>query len=112
MIPDEPDTPSAELVADLLDVPSHRHLSIGVASDRGQAVGTVRMVLDDMAGHEDLAELEYLIVRPERRRAGIGRGLSWTRYASGLNGAVSAGMCPSAIREVWDWPRLSGPHPE
>ncbi len=75
VIPGEPDTPPAELIADLLDVPAHRHVSIAMATEAGEAVGTVRLVLDDTAGNEDLAEIEYLIVRPERRRAGIGRAL-------------------------------------
>ena len=71
----EPDTPAAELIADLLNVPPHRHVSIGVATEAGEAVGTVRLDLDDTAGNEDLAEVDYLIVRPGRRGAGIGRGL-------------------------------------
>jgi GNAT superfamily N-acetyltransferase len=75
VIPGEPDTPAAELVADLLNVPPHRHVSIGVATEAGVAVGAVRLVLDDTAGNEDLAEVDYLIVRPEWRRAGIGRAL-------------------------------------
>jgi GNAT superfamily N-acetyltransferase len=75
VIPGEPDIPAAELVADLLNVPPHRHVSIGVASEAGEAVGTIRLILDDTAGNEDLAEVEYLIVRPERRRAGFGRAL-------------------------------------
>ena len=50
-------------------------MSIGVATEAGEAVGTVRLVLDDTAGNEDLAEVDYLIVRPGRRGAGIGRGL-------------------------------------
>ena len=75
VIPDEPDTPGAEVVAGLLNSAPHRHVSIGVASEAGEAVGTVRLVLDDTAGHEDLAEVDYLIVRPERRRSGIGRAL-------------------------------------
>ena len=50
-------------------------MSIGLASEAGQPVGAIRLVLSDTAGNEDLAEVEYLIVRPERRRAGIGRGL-------------------------------------
>jgi mycothiol synthase len=75
VIPGEPDTPAAELVAGLLDVAPHRHVSLGVATEAGDAVGTVRLVLTDTAGHEDLAEVDYLIVCPERRRAGIGRAL-------------------------------------
>jgi GNAT superfamily N-acetyltransferase len=75
VIPGEPDTPAAELIADLLNVPPHRHVSIGVATQAGEAVGTVRLNLDDTAGNEDLAEVDYLIVRPGRRRAGIGRAL-------------------------------------
>jgi mycothiol synthase len=75
VIPDEPDTPGAELAAGLLHVAPHRHVSIGVATEAGEAVGTVRLVLDDTAGHEDLAEVDYLIVRPEWRRSGIGRAL-------------------------------------
>jgi GNAT superfamily N-acetyltransferase len=75
VIPGEPDTPAAELAADLLSVPPHRHLSIGIATEAGQTVGTVRLALDDTAGNQDLAEVEYLIVRPELRRAGIGRAL-------------------------------------
>jgi GNAT superfamily N-acetyltransferase len=75
VIPGEPDMPAAELVADLRNVPPHRHQSIGIATQGGQTVGTVWLVLDDTAGIEDLAEVEYLIVRPDRRRAGIGRAL-------------------------------------
>jgi GNAT superfamily N-acetyltransferase len=75
VIPGEPDTPAAELAADLRNVPPHRHVSIGLATAAGEPVGAVRLVLSDTAGNEDLAEVEYLIVRPERRRAGIGRGL-------------------------------------
>jgi predicted N-acetyltransferase YhbS len=75
VIPGEPDTPAAELVADLRNVPPHRHVSVGVATEAGEAVGTVGLILDDTAGNEDLAEIGYLIVRPERRRAGIGRTL-------------------------------------
>ena len=75
VIPGEPDTPAAELAADLANVPPHRHISIGMASDAGQPVGTVRLVLSDTEGNQDLAEVEYLIVRPERRGAGIGRAL-------------------------------------
>ena len=75
VIPGEPDTPAAELAADLLHVPPHRHVSIAVATDAGQTVGTARLVLDDTAGNQDLAEVEYLVVRPEVRRAGIGRAL-------------------------------------
>lgn len=75
VIPGEPDTPPAELAADLLNVPPHRHVSIGVAAAAGEAVGTVRLTLDDTAGNRALAEVDYLIVRPERRRTGVGRGL-------------------------------------
>jgi GNAT superfamily N-acetyltransferase len=75
VIPGEPDTPAAELAADLRNVPPHRHVAVGLASEAGQPVGAIRLVLSDTSGNEDLAEVEYLIVRPERRRAGIGRGL-------------------------------------
>jgi GNAT superfamily N-acetyltransferase len=75
VIPGEPDTPAAEVAADLFNVPPHRHVSLGVASERGEIVGTVRLVVDDAVGNQDLAEVEYLIVRPDRRRAGIGRAL-------------------------------------
>jgi mycothiol synthase len=75
VIPGEPDTPAAELAADLANVPPHRHLAIGMASDAGQSVGTVRLVLSDTTGNEDLAEIDYLVVRPERRGGGIGRAL-------------------------------------
>jgi mycothiol synthase len=75
VIPDEPNTPAAELVARLLESPAHRRVSMAVATQAGEAVGTVGLVLDDTAGYEDLAEVEYLIVRPEWRRRGIGRAL-------------------------------------
>lgn len=75
VIPGEPDTPAAELAADLAYFPPHRHLSIGIASDASQPVGAVRLVLDDTEGNQDLAEIDYLVVRPERRGAGIGRAL-------------------------------------
>jgi GNAT superfamily N-acetyltransferase len=75
VIPGEPDTPAAELLAYLVDLPRHRRRSIGVAIEGGETVGTVQLVLDDTAGNENLAEVEHLIVRPERRRAGIGRAL-------------------------------------
>jgi GNAT superfamily N-acetyltransferase len=75
VIPAEPDTPAAELVANLLNVPPHRHVWVGLATEAGEVVGTVLLNLDDTAGNEELAEIEYLIVRPERRGAGIGRSL-------------------------------------
>lgn len=75
VIPGEPDTPADELVDDLRHQPPHRHVWVGMAKDAGQVVGAVRLVLDDRAGNEDLAEVDYLIVRPERRRGGVGRAL-------------------------------------
>jgi GNAT superfamily N-acetyltransferase len=75
VIPGEPDIPAAELAADLHNIPPHRHVSIGLAIEGRETVGTVRLVLDDTAGNQDLAEVEYLIVRPDRRGAGIGSAL-------------------------------------
>jgi mycothiol synthase len=75
MISGEPDTPAAEVAAGLSDVPPHRHVSIGVAIEAGRAIGTVRLVLDDTEGNDDLAEVDNLIVRSDRRRGGIGRVL-------------------------------------
>ena len=41
VIPGEPDTPAAELAADLSNVPPHRHVSIGLATEAGQPAGAI-----------------------------------------------------------------------
>jgi mycothiol synthase len=113
VIPGEPDTPAAELVDDLRYVPPHRHVSIGMATEAGETVGTVRLALDDTAGNEDLAEVDYLIIRPEWRRAGKGRALvtalcqrterprlrayTPTGHSGGTGLAIAVGATPGII---------------
>ncbi len=75
VIPDEPDLPAAEVLADITFVPTHRRVSLAVARDDGHTVGAAQVALEDVAGSRELAEVEVFAVRADRRRQGVGRSL-------------------------------------
>lgn len=75
VIAGEPDRPAAELAAELQHTPAHRTAALAVAVDGDDIVGAAELVLEGFAGREHAGWVRYLVVRPDRRRHGIGRAL-------------------------------------
>jgi mycothiol synthase len=75
VVPGEPDIEVDELVADVGESPVHRRVLMAAATEDGEVVGVSQLNLDDIDGRRSHGWLKYLVVRPDRRRRGLGDAL-------------------------------------
>jgi len=73
-LPDEPDTPADELAAGS-QCEENRRATVAVATDETGAVGTARVIFRDVKGRHDIAGVDHFVVRPDRRRQGVGTAM-------------------------------------
>jgi GNAT superfamily N-acetyltransferase len=71
VLPREPDVPAAELSSSSQCEPDRR-TAIAVARDDTGLVGTARLICRDVTGRHDIGGVELFVVRPDRRRQGVG----------------------------------------
>src|SRR5688572_27752865 len=72
VIPGEPDVPPASLAAEMRHTPRHRTMWLAVALDRDDPVGTAVVANEAIEGRREVAWVQYLVVRPDHRRRGVG----------------------------------------
>jgi mycothiol synthase len=116
-LPNEPDLPAAELAA-TSQSENERRVAIAVASDEAGAAGAARVIFRDVRGRHDLGEVHPFVVRPERRRHGVGTALLAavserarqegrarlehfvvTAHAAGMDFAAKTGAHPGLLDE-------------
>jgi GNAT superfamily N-acetyltransferase len=73
-LPNEPDLPAAQLAA-TSQCENDRRVAIAVAGDEKGAAGAARIIFKDVKGRLDVGEVDPFVVRPGRRRHGIGTAL-------------------------------------
>ena len=71
VLPDEPDVPAVEL-ASSSQCESDRGVAIAVVGDETGPVGVARLFCRDVEGRRDIGAVDLFVVRPDRRRQGIG----------------------------------------
>jgi GNAT superfamily N-acetyltransferase len=73
-LPDEPDLP-ATLLAATSQCEYNRRAGIAVARDEVGPAGAARVIFRDVKGRHDLGGVDFFVVRPDRRRRGVGTSL-------------------------------------
>ena len=71
VLPNEPDVPAAEL-ASSSQCETDRRAAIAVARDGTGPVGAARIICRDVKGRYDIGGVDLFVVRPDRRRQGVG----------------------------------------
>jgi mycothiol synthase len=74
VVPSDPDVTATELAASS-QCESDRRTAIAVASDETGPVGTARPIFRDVKGRHDIGGVDWFVVRPDRRRQGVGTAL-------------------------------------
>jgi mycothiol synthase len=117
VLPNEPDMPVAEL-ASSSQCESGRRTALAVAGDETGVVGAARIICRDMEGRRDIGGVDLFVVRPDRRRQGVGTYLLGevsrrarqegrarlehfvpTTHSAGLAFAARAGAHPGLVDE-------------
>ena len=76
VIPDEPDKPVDELLAEITGAPSHRRTHVLEALEDGEVAGAAILVAEDLQGRDTIAWLKTLVVAPSYRRRHVGSSMA------------------------------------
>ena len=74
VLPNEPDVPAVDLASGSQCEPDRR-AAIAVAGDETGPVAAARIICRDVKGRHDIGSVDLFVVRPDRRRRGIGTHL-------------------------------------
>jgi mycothiol synthase len=75
VIPGEPPVPADEVGAKIGHPSRFRRPRIVVVREGAEVVGAAELVLEDFEGMSHAGEIDFLVVRPDRRKAGVGQAL-------------------------------------